>query len=62
VEMGHKLHAIQADEKPFDTGMYQKGFGSILYAALGTQPDITYAVLVQSRRSQSQSKIRNTLL
>ena len=46
LKMGHKPHAIQADEQPFDTGMYQKAVGSILYAALGTRPDITYAISV----------------
>jgi hypothetical protein len=30
LEVGHKPHAIQADERPFDTGMYQKAIGSIL--------------------------------
>jgi len=36
LEVGHKPHAIQTDKQPFDTGMYQKAVGSILYAALGT--------------------------
>jgi hypothetical protein len=34
--VGHKPHAIQADEQPCDTGMYQKAVGSVLCAALGT--------------------------
>jgi len=46
LEVGHKPHAIHVDEQPFDTGMYQKAVGSIVYTALGTQPDITYAISV----------------
>jgi hypothetical protein len=36
LEVGRKPDAIQADEQPIDTGMYQKAVGSILCAALGT--------------------------
>jgi hypothetical protein len=42
-------HAIQADEHPFDTGMYKKAVGSILYTALNTRPDITYAITFMGR-------------
>jgi len=49
LEVGHKPHAIHADEQPFETGLYQKAVGSILYAALGTRPDITYAINVLYR-------------
>jgi len=41
MEIGYKPHAIQAEEQPFDARTYQKAIGSILYAALGTRPDIT---------------------
>jgi hypothetical protein len=41
LEVGHKLHAIQANEQHFDTGMYQKAVGFIFYASLGIRPDIT---------------------
>jgi hypothetical protein len=35
-DVGHMPYAILADEQPFNTGLYQKAIGSILYAALGT--------------------------
>jgi len=57
LEVGHKPQAIQADEQPFDTGMYQKPLGSILYAALGTQPDITYAISVLRRYAAQPSTL-----
>jgi hypothetical protein len=57
LEVGHKPHAIQADEQPFDTGMYQKAVGSILYAALGTRPDITYAISVLGRYAAQPSTL-----
>jgi hypothetical protein len=43
MEIGYKPHTIQDEELRFDSRTYQKAFGSILYAALGTRPDITYA-------------------
>jgi hypothetical protein len=48
MEISYKPHAIQPElgEQPFDPGTYQKAIGSILYAALGTHPDITYATSV----------------
>ena len=48
MEVGYKPHAIQPElgEQPFDARAYQKAIGSILYAALGTRPDITYATSV----------------
>jgi hypothetical protein len=49
LEVGHKPHAIEADEQPVDTGLYQKAVGSILYAALSSQPDITYAITASGR-------------
>jgi len=48
LEMGQIPHANHADEQTFDTGMYQKAMGSILYAAFSTRPDITYAISVLS--------------
>jgi hypothetical protein len=57
LEVGHKPHAIQADEQPFDTGMDQKAVGSILYAALGTRPDITYAITVLGRYAAQPSTL-----
>jgi len=49
MEIGYKPHAIQAEEQPFDARTFQKAIGSILYAALGTRPDITYATSVFGR-------------
>jgi len=57
LEVGHMPNAIQADEQPFDTGMYQKAVGSILYAALGTRPDITYAISVLGRYAAQPSTL-----
>jgi hypothetical protein len=49
MEIRYKPHAIQAEEQPFDGRTYQKAIGSILYAALGTRPDVTYATSVLGR-------------
>jgi hypothetical protein len=51
MEIGYKPHVIQPElgEQPFDARTYQKAIGSILYAALGTRPDITYATSVLGR-------------
>jgi len=57
LEVGHKPHAIQADEQPFDTGMYQKAVGSILYAALSTRPDITYAITLLGQYATQPSTL-----
>jgi hypothetical protein len=48
MEIGYKPHMIQPglEEQPFDARTYQKAIGSILYAALGTRPDVTYATSV----------------
>jgi len=49
MEIAYKPRAIQAEEQSFDTGTHQKAIGSILFAALGTRPDITYAISVLGR-------------
>jgi hypothetical protein len=49
MDIDYKPHAIQAEEQPFDARTYQKAIGSILYAALGTRPDITYAISILGR-------------
>ena len=57
--IGYKLHAIQPElgEQPFDARTYQKAIGSILYAALGTRPDITYATSVLGRYAAQPSTL-----
>jgi hypothetical protein len=57
MEIRYKPHAIQANEEPFKSGMYRKAIGSILYAALGTRPDITYAVTALGRYVVQPSKL-----
>jgi len=57
MEIGYKPHAIQAEEQPFDDRTYQKAIGSILYAALGTRPDITYATSVLGRYAAQPSTL-----
>jgi hypothetical protein len=51
MEIGYKPHVIQPElgEQPFDVRTYQKAIGSILDAALGTRPDITYTTSVLGR-------------
>ena len=51
MDVGYKPHAIQPElgEQTFDARTYQKDIGSILYATLGTRPDITYATSVLGR-------------
>ena len=57
MEIGYKPQAIQAEEQPFDSTTYQKAIGSILYAALGTRPDITYATSVLGRHAAQPSTL-----
>jgi len=57
LEVGQKPQAIQADEQPFHTGMYQKAIGSILSAAFGTRPDITYAISALGRDAAQPSML-----
>jgi hypothetical protein len=47
----HKTHLdnIPATEREADSALYLSIVGSIMYAALGTRPDIAYAVSVLSR-------------
>jgi hypothetical protein len=44
MESGVKLHARQADEPAYDRDHYRQAIGCLLYAALGSRPDIAYAV------------------
>jgi len=59
MEIGYKPHVIQLDlgEQPFNTRTYQRAIGSVLYAALGTRPDITYATSVQGRYAAQHSTL-----
>jgi hypothetical protein len=57
MEIGYKPHAIQAKEQPFDPRTYKKAIGSILYAALGTRPDITYPTFVLGRYGAQPSTL-----
>jgi hypothetical protein len=59
MEIGYKPHVIQPEigEQPFDARTYQKAIGSILYAALGTRPDITYATSVLGRYAAQPSTL-----
>ena len=55
MEIGYKPHALHAQEQCFDSRMYQKAIGSILYAAPGTGPDVTYATPVFGRYAEQPS-------
>jgi len=59
MEIGYKPHAIPLElgEQPFDARTYQKAIGLILYAALGTRPDITYATSVLGRYATQPSAL-----
>jgi len=59
MEIGYNPHVIQPElgEQPFDGRTYQKAIGSILYAALGTRPDITYATSVLGRYAAQPSTL-----
>jgi hypothetical protein len=46
VDIGHKHHAIQAQQQPFDFRTYQNAIGLILDPALGTRLDVTDAMAV----------------
>jgi len=57
MEIGYKPHAIQAEEQPFHDRTYPKAIGSILYATLGTCPDITYVTSVLGRYAAQPSTL-----
>jgi hypothetical protein len=59
MEIGYKPHMIQPElgEQPFGARTNQKSIGSILYAALGTGPDITYATSVLGRYAAQPSTL-----
>jgi hypothetical protein len=57
MEISYKPHAIQGEEQPFDARRYQKAIGSILYAALGTRPDITCPTSVLGRYAAQPSTL-----
>jgi len=59
MEVGYKPHAIQPElgEQPFEARTYQKAIGSILYVALGTPPDITYATAVLGKYAAQPSTL-----
>ena len=60
MEIGYKPHVIQPElgEQPCNARTYQKAIGSILYSALGTRPDITYATSVLGRYAAQPSTLR----
>ena len=58
MEIGYKPNAIEAEEQPFDARTYQKPIGSILYAALGSRLDITFATSVLGRYAAQPSTLR----
>jgi len=58
MEASYKPHALREEdgEKPYpDVSSYQKAMGSLLYAALGTRPDITYATTALGRYAAKPS-------
>jgi len=59
MEIGYKPHVIQPElgEQPFDARKFQKAIGSVLYAALGTLPDITYETSVLGRYAAQPSTL-----
>ena len=59
MEIGYKPHVIQPElgEQHFDARTYQKAIGSILYAALSTRRDITYATSVLGRYAAQPSTL-----
>jgi hypothetical protein len=57
MEIGYTPLAIQAEEKPLNTRTNLKAIGSILYASLGTRPDITYATSVIGRYAAKPSTL-----
>jgi hypothetical protein len=55
--ISYKPHTIQAEEQPFDARTYQKAIGSILYATLGSRPDVTYPTSVLGRYAAQPSTL-----
>jgi hypothetical protein len=59
MEIGYKPHDIQPQlgEQLFDARTYTKAIGSILHTALGTRPDITYAISGSGRYAAHRSTL-----
>jgi hypothetical protein len=49
-------HKKTSEESPADIGEYRQAIGSLLYAALGSRPDIAYAVGVLGRYAANPSQ------
>jgi hypothetical protein len=50
-----KPHARKDEEEACDQGLYRQAIGSLLYAALGSRPDIAYAVGILGRYASDPS-------
>jgi hypothetical protein len=57
MESGMKLHARRDDEQAYDRDHYRQAIGCLLYAALGSRPDISYAVGVLGRFAADPSTL-----
>lgn len=57
MEIRYKPHAIQANEEPFDSGVYRKAIAFNLNAALSNRPDITYTDTAQGRYAEQPSTL-----
>lgn len=55
MDQGTKLRARTEDSESFDQGQYRQAIGSLLYAALGSRPDITFAVGILGRFASNPS-------
>jgi hypothetical protein len=57
LDPGFKPHKLEPNEVEFDPTTYQNAIGSLLYAALGTRPDIAYAIAVLGRYASMPSTL-----
>jgi hypothetical protein len=56
VALGTKLEPTGGDDEQFDSHTYSSAIGSLMYAMLGTRPDIAYAVSMLSQFSANPSE------
>jgi hypothetical protein len=50
------LEHLKEGEAPYDSGAYQRAIGSLMYAMIGTRPDIAFAVSKLSQFNQKPSE------
>lgn len=54
--VNHSIHLLPAtDDNCMNTQLYQQAVGSVMYAAMGTQPDLAFAIQTLSQFNHNPS-------